>query len=177
MQVFKIGEEFNLFKEKIIGIDCGAVLEALPGGGFALMILLDNMSSKEKQVLNKEKITVNIIKETESFILPLIHFRSSDLCFELDYDPTAYKDQRQEDMNKSNMITMFGLESTNNTIQALRYFSMPMTLYRLFLGCWYNAKQQQDFSEKYRRWVNDLQSRYSVLQLWDMGVYIGKMGE
>ena len=36
----------------------------------------------------------------------------------------------------------------------------------------------KDYSKGYKKWINDLHKRYSVLELWDWyGKYSGKMGE
>ena len=75
------------------------------------------------------------------------------------------------------MILMVGVESNTNKIQTLRQFNMPMKMYMALITQFKNGKEQPDYNAKYTRWINDLDDRYSLLQLWDIATYIGKMGE
>lgn len=177
MQILEIGKPFELFYGRNMEGQSGCIFECHKTGGYALIVYMDNMTEAEKKLLRFGKIQVKIIKETDSFMLTLIKFANSPLVFEMEFDPTLYKDNRMDNMLKSNIIDIIGVESTDNTIQTIRQVSTPMNLYRIWLVAWQVAKETNNFSEKYKRWVDDLRKRYSVLQLWDIGSYIGKMGE
>jgi len=173
----EVGEEFDLFKGKFLAGQDGAIFEALHGGGFALIIYLSNMNNKEKELLRKGKIQVRVIRETDYFVLTLVRFASSPLIFEIVFDPLLYKDEREDQLGDSNIVYIVGIESNTNIIQTLRMANMPVRLYHIFQSSWEKAKDIPDFSTKYNRWIEDLEKRYSVLELWDMGEYVGKMGE
>lgn len=100
-----------------------------------------------------------------------------ELIFELNLDPTLYKDGRGQNLLKSNMLTIVGIESTTNIINTLRYCNFPTRLYTKMITVWDRAKDIENYSQKYTRWVNDLDNRYSLIQLWDVANYAGKMGE
>lgn len=180
--ILEVGTEFNLIKDKkILGQD-GAVLELLEGegkGSWFILIYLTNMSNKEEQVLHNSKITVKLIKETESFILPMMSY--SKLQFSLIFDPTKYKDERKSllfDMTKiSNMVTIVSIESTTNIIKTIRYVNMPKKLYLALMQQYEHAKDDKKFSQKYDNWIDDLYNRYTDDQLWQMATYVGRMGE
>lgn len=171
----EVGTPFEYFTGDMLNMN-GAVLEAIYNGGFMLVVYLNNMTLKEKQALESGKVEVRLIKETDTFLMPLIKF-DKQLEFGLIFDPTKYTDERKDILFKSNMVTIIGIESTTNTINTLRLANMPMRLFRLFIGSWEQAKSIENFGQKYNAWVDDLYNRYSDDELWKMGVYIGKMGE
>lgn len=180
--LLEVGKPFTMFKNsKMLGND-GAILELLESKGkgeWFIGIYLTNMSRKEELSLRNSKIIVKLIKETESFILPIMGY--SDLTFSLIFDPLKYIDNRKNilfDITKiNNMVTIVGIESTTNTIKTLRYANMPKKLYLALMQQYEHAKIVENFSEKYDRWIDDLYNRYTDEQLWQMGTYIGKMGE
>ena len=102
-----------------------------------------------------------------------------------DYLPLLYKDERMNNLLESNMMYVIGVESNDNTIKTLRYSNMPVGLVRKCIGVWGKIGEmvkgekleKVEYGRKYNRWVYDLDSRYNVLELWEMGVYVGKMGE
>lgn len=177
--VLEVGKEFPMFsksKYKTIGID-GCIIEMLPEGhGYTLSLYMSNMTQEEIKILRFNKISCKYIQEGD-FILTLISYNSSDILFELSLDPTLYKDDRSDFLLKTNMLTVVGIESTNNIVKTIRYCSIPIKLYNKWLTAWSRAKEIESYSEKYIRWVDDLDRRYSLKQLWDIGVYIGKIGE
>jgi len=134
------------------------------------------MNQSEILLLRQGKISVRIIHELD-YLLTLIKFESSQLIFELPFDPTKYKDDRVDKLLNSNMLQIITIESSNNIVKGLRMVSIPFKLFNLWITVWTNAKNIFDYSNKYERWMNDLDNRYSLLNLWDRGIYIGKMGE
>ncbi len=175
----EVGKEFPMFsksKEKTLNID-GAIIEMLPKEhGYTLSLYMCNMILEEVKILRFNKISCKYIQEGD-FILTLIGYNNSNIIFEISLDPTLYKDNRSDFLLKTNMITVVGIESTNNIVKTIRYCSVPIKLYNKWIEVWGRAKDIEGYSEKYTRWVDDLDRRYSLVQLWDIGVYIGKMGE
>jgi hypothetical protein len=175
----QVGQQFPMFensKRNMIGAD-GAVFELLPSDeGYILCIYMSNMNKREFEALRNEKIICRYIQEGD-FLLTLIKYGSTELIFEISLDPTLYKDGRGANLLKSNMLSVVGIESTTNIVNTLRYCNIPTKLYSKMITVWDKAKYIENYSRKYTNWMNDLDSRYSVIELWDIGVYIGKMGD
>ncbi len=177
MQELEVGKPFELFAGRdYSGID-GCMFELLHDGSFVLIVYMNNMTEKEREVLRKTKIETRIIQETDYFIIHLIKFTGTPLIFEIDFDPTLYPDERKDMIAESNMVSIIGVESNDNTIQTLRLANMPLGLHEKLVAAWIQAKEIEGFSKKYKAWIMDLQSRYSVLGMWKMGVYMGKRGD
>lgn len=175
--MIKVGESLELFKTTGMEGKDGAVMESLEDGQFCISVFLTNMSEKEKKLLKDANITVKLFKDTDYFLLPLTGF-SDKLNFSLIFDPFKYKDKkRKENLYKSNMVTVIGVESTTNIVQAIRYCNMPRKLFLAMIVAYDTAKEIKGFSKRYDRWVDDLYSRYTDDQLWQMATYIGRMGE
>jgi hypothetical protein len=173
----QVGTPFELFIGRNMKGQCGAIIEQLADGGFCLVVYMDNMTTGEFLALREEKIHVRVIKETDDFVLTLLKYGKTPLIFELCFDPTLYKDDRRGIFSKSNMLTIIGVESNTNTIKTLRMVSMPLKLHNIFIKAWNLALTREGFSEKYNAWINDLDSRYSVVDLWKMGENYGQMGQ
>lgn len=179
MTELSVGKPFELFTGKDMRGRDGAVFESLEEGyGFAFVVYLSNMKEEERNLLWSAKISVRMIQETDSFTLALLRFGNSPMIFEVVFDPTLYGDNRASQLTlKNNLVNIIGVESNTNIIQTLRVVSMPRKLMEKWRVAWDKAREQADFTEKYHKWVRDLDNRYSVFQLWDYASYIGKMGE
>jgi len=173
----QVGTPFELFKGRNMYGQTGCLIEQLADGGFCLVVYMDNMTIGEFMALREEKIHVRVIKETDDFVLTLLKYGKTPLIFELCFDATLYKDERRGVFSKSNMLTIIGVESNTNTIKTLRMVSMPLKLHNTFIKAWNLALTREGFSEKYNAWINDLDSRYSVIDLWKMGDGYGQMGQ
>jgi len=174
----EVGKEFPMFinsKRNMVNAD-GCIFEILPENDYIICIYMRGMNKNEISALRYEKIKCKYIQEGD-FILPLIRYGNTELIFELNLDPTLYKDGRGNNLLKTNMLTIVGIESMTNVINTLRYCNFPVRLYSKLITIWDKAKDINNYSDKYTRWVNDIDNRYSLVQLWDMGIYIGKMGE
>ena len=175
----QVGKPFPMFtnsQRNMISTD-GCIFEALPKDqGYILCLYANRMSKREYEILRHEEIKCKYIQEGD-FILTLIGYGNTELMFEISYDPTLYKDGRGINFIKSNMLTVVGIESTTNVINTLRYCNIPVKLYSKLITIWDKAKDIENYSQKYTNWMNDLDSRYSLLELWDIGVYAGEMGE
>jgi hypothetical protein len=176
LQVLEVGKPFELFYGRDMTGQDGCIFERFKDGNeYCLVIYMSNMSNKERELLRFGKITVKVIQEG-NFILTLIRYGNTDLCFEINFDPILYKDGRMDNLLKSNIIYIIGIESNNNIIMNLRYVNIPMKLLGKYISVWENAKLVNGYSEKYIRWIDNLDRKYSVLELWDVGVYMGKIG-
>ena len=181
LQVLKVGDIFELFYGRdMVGQD-GCIFEKFKEGNeYCLVVYMSGINNKERELLRYSKILVRVIQEG-NFILTMIRYGNSNLVFEYTFDPSLYKDGRMDDLLKlklrSNLIYIIGVESNTNIIQTLRLVNMPMELLKKYIIIWSEVDSMEDYSGKYVKWVDDLDNRYSVLELWDMGVYVGKMGE
>ena len=99
------------------------------------------------------------------------------MIFEIDFDPFLYEDERKDLIGQSNLVSMVGVELTNNIVRTIRLVNMPKKLYSKYITAWSLMDDREGFSDRYRQWINNLHEKYSVLELWRMGVYVGKMGE
>ncbi|MDD4111347.1 MAG: hypothetical protein PHS54_07430 [Clostridia bacterium] len=176
-----VGQPLELFKTRPeFKYQDGAVFECLQGGTFAFIIYMNKITEQEKEILRKNKIRVKIIRE-DDFLLTMINYVGTPLVFEMSFDPTLYKDGRFFSLSKSNLITIIGVDSSNNIIQTLRTVSTPPKLFgiwqKYWLKPWNISHYQEDFTIRYKEWVDNLDTKYTVLQLWERGEYIGVMGE
>lgn len=177
-QLAKVGEQHTFFKgyESMLGSD-GGRFEALESGGYVMNIYINRLKPLEIQAFGNLAISVRIISES-NFVLALARFGNTSLIFEMDLDPTLYKDDRALQLGlKNNIVTFIVVESTNNIIQVIRSANMPLKLREKWLVSWMKAKEIDNYSQRYANWMRDLRSRYTVEQLWDRGLYIGKFGE
>jgi hypothetical protein len=172
----EVGKPFELFQGVNLVGQTGAFLEALYGGGYMISIYLNNMTAVEKKALSTGTIKTKIFKDDYHLILPMVNFNNV-LYFSLIFDPLKYKDDRQNTLFNSNLVTIVGIESNNNIVQTLRMANMPRRLFLALMMQRDKAKDIENYSKRYDRWVNDLYSRYTDEQLWNMAEYVGKMGE
>jgi len=174
MQKLEIGKPYVLFTGKNMKNQTACIFECTENGTLLLNIYINNMTPSEKQSLKLDKIEVRIIEESD-FLYTLLKF-GEILIFELDFDPTLYKDNRIINIINSNLVHVISIESSNNLIQILRLVNAPLKLLTKWHSIWINAKDIDNYSVKYKNWVLDLQNRYSPTELWEYGKYIGKMG-
>jgi hypothetical protein len=176
LTVLIVGKPFEMFRNRNLQGQCGSYFEQTVDGKFCLIIYLDNMTTEEELMLRFLKINVHTIKETDDFLLTIIQF-GDGAVFEMSFDPTLYTDERKGLFIKSNMLTIIGVDSNTNIIKTLRYVNMPFKLHELMKDTWGKAMLRNDFSEKYKRWVNDLDNKYTIFELFDMGENCGYMGK
>ena len=175
MQKLEIGKSYTLFTGTNMKNQTACIFECTENGTLLLNIYINNMTNTEKQSLRFNKIEVRILEESD-FLYTLLNF-GNNFIFELDFDPTLYKDDRIINIINSNLVHVISIESNNNLIQTLRLVNAPLKLFTKWHSIWINAKEINDYSIKYKNWVLDLQNRYSPTQLWEYGKYLGKMGE
>lgn len=176
----KVGEEYTLFDiDKVRGIDSAMLFEALSdNSGYAMNIYFADMTSEEANLIASAPISVRVLRDTPTFVLPVVRFGRSPLLFEIIFDPTLYKDNRSMQLTlENNLVTIVGVDSNTNIVKALRLVSIPKRLREIWLTSWTKALEMNDFSRKYNMWVSDISRRYSPEKLWDMSVYVGKFGD
>jgi len=175
MQKLEVGKPYTLFQGKNMKNQTACIFECNKNGELYLNIYINNMTSIEKQSLRFNKIEVRILEES-NYLYTLFKYGKT-LIFELDFDPTLYKDNRIINIINSNLVHVISIESKNNLIQTLRLVNAPLKLFTKWHSIWINAKDIDNYSIKYKNWVFDLQNRYSPTQLWEYGEYLGRMGE
>ena len=173
-----VGEEFTLFRDvvgKMKGID-GVICELLDDGHFTIVIYMNNMSKKEKEILSEKQIYARIIEEG-NFLLPIIRYGNSPLIYEIEFNPFLYyQDKRFDYVGKSNLVFIFGIESTTNIIKTMRYVNMPKKLYSKMVANWNSIYDVEEYNKEYKKWVNSFKN-YHLFDLWERATYIGKFGE
>jgi hypothetical protein len=175
MHVMAIGQPFKALQGFTLNRE-GCQFEALSNGDFMIVIMMQDITEAEALILRQTKIKVKVIEEI-GYVLPIIRFGAANLFFELVFDPTIYKDNRMDNLLKTNMVSVVGVDSRTGIIKSLRHANMPMALYKLLLTSWEQAKTTPDFSRKFKAWVMDLDQRYPLLDLWERARYVGKMGD
>lgn len=175
------GQEFPLFKErweKQKGNSFCAFDTLDENTGYILTVYLDHMTEKEKEILKDKPMNVRLVETAQGFVLPLIRFGNSPLIFELGYDPTIYPDARSlQFTTHNNLLGIAAIESTNNVLKVARTANMPLRMIQKCADIWAKAILEVDYSEKYAKWLLELRSRYTVIQLWERGIPVGKLGE
>ena len=174
ISTLEIGTPYTLFKGRDMSNQCGCILECHKQGELFFNIYIDDMTEKEKQSLRFDKIETRIIQEN-NYIYALLKF-GDNLLFEIEFNPNLYKDNRVNNI-KGNMVYIISVESNNNIIQTLRYVNIPQKLFSTWLSNWNEVLKINDYSEKYKKWIDDLRNRYSPLKLWEYGKFSGYMGE
>ena len=127
MQKLEVGKPYTIFQGKNMKNKTTCIFECTENGTLLLNIYINNMTISEKQALRFDKIEVRIIEEN-NFLYTLLKFGET-LIFELDFDPTLYKDDRIINIIKSNLVHVISIESNNNLIQTLRLVNAPLKLF------------------------------------------------
>jgi hypothetical protein len=178
--VVEVGKPYTMFNiGNLRGVDSGMVFEALPeNSGYAINIYLSNLTELEAALISEAPISVRVLRDTPSLIMPTVRIGNSPLLFEVVFDPTLYPDKRAMQLVlDNNRIQIVGVDSNTNIVKALRLVSMPNRLREMLMSAWSKALDEEGFSTKFARWSADLASRYSLIDLWERSVYVGKLGE
>ena len=173
----EVGTPYTLFQGRNMKNQTASILECNSNGDLFLNIYLDNITQEEIKILKTEIIETKLIQEG-NYLLALIKYKhNKGITFEIEFDSTIYKDDRISKI-KSNMLTIIGIESNTNIIQTLRWCNIPQKLHSTWLSNWSEVMKIYNYSKGYKKWIDDLHKRYSVLELWDWyGKYSGKIGE
>jgi hypothetical protein len=171
----QVGETFTLFRNKL---DDGSYFEALDdNGGFMMATYLYNMSPEERELLWSGEIHTKMIREGNKLMF-LLKFGESELINEVYFDPTLYNDKRAMRIVFDNhMVQFVGIERSNNIIKTLRMANFPMNLKQACITEWSKAYHEENYSENYGNWIGELMAKYSTLELWAKGEYVGQFGE
>ena len=175
--LLKVGDKFELFQERYNSLNDGCYVEALEdGGGFIMVVYLGGISPEEKDLLRFENIHARMIRH-ENKILFINRYGESPLMFEVTFDPTLYKDDRAMQIAFSNhMLTIIGVERSNNTIQTLRIANFPLKLKQALATAWKSAYEEENYSKNYSDWTRFLYN-YDSFQLWENAEETGDFGE
>jgi hypothetical protein len=172
---FVVGYEFPLFKNR--PKRDGAVLEVSKEGSYLLPIFLSGMLPKEIESIKRGKIEFRIFEDNDTgFLLTLIRLGMNALTFEIVFDPTLYKD-RKNDISlytKSNILHIFGVESNNNILQCQRLISIPPELQAKWLNSWERMLSMGDCNKQYMNWIFSLY-RFDLKTLWSYSTCVAKI--
>ncbi len=175
--LIKVGDKFDLFKERYNKLTDGCYVEALEDtGGFIMTIYLGGMNPEEKGLLEQATIHTRMIRE-DNKILFINRYGNTPLMFEVSFDPTLYKDDRAMQIAFANhMLTIISVERMDNTIQTLRYANFPLKLKQALSMAWASAFNEENYTENYVKWTNHLYN-YTTLELWEVAEDTGDFGE
>lgn len=174
-KMFAVGQEFPLFKNR--PKRDGAALEVSKEGAYLLPIFLSEMLPKEIEAIKRGKIEFRVFEDNDTgFLLTLIRLGMNSLTFEIIFDPTLYKD-RKNDISlytKSNILHIFGVEATNNILQCQRLISISPELHAKWLNSWKKMLSMGDCNKQYMDWIFSLY-RFDLKTLWSYSTCVAKI--
>lgn len=159
----------------------GARFEQLDTGEWFIIIYMGEPSKEERKIVRKAKIlTRYLIDESETMVMALIRFESSQIIYELVFDPTRYKAIEWKDRidwwDKSNTVSLLLIDSTDGMIGAIRVANMPKALWEVWRESWRKSVSIEDYSRKYTGWIQTLWQR-NTMDLWNPATPSGVFGE
>ncbi|MCU7667219.1 hypothetical protein [Bacillus thuringiensis] len=175
-EIIPIDSKFTMFDgESLKNVESASLFEALPSNlGYVQALFLSDMDDNEIEFLSKGNISFRYIKGEAGFVLALIHFEGTDLFIEVDFDPTTYKDDRAMQLIQSNnSICFVGIESTNLQVKVSRKIVIPLKLANIWSSTWAAALNINDFSSKYKNWIESLRNNYDSHELWSIAKPVG----
>jgi len=176
----KVGEKMPVFQkslEKMKGRD-GAVFEASEfNQGYNFFIHLANISFMEKHIFQTERVHMRVLQGSDGLVLPMMQFGKTGLMFEILFDPTLYDDNRSlQFTNRSNILTMILIESTNGIVKAIRQCNLPLKMIQICKEAWAKAILDPEYRKKHNEWAEKI-SRYPLQTLWSRATKVGELGE
>lgn len=173
-QKLEIGKPFKLMAnyEKNIGIE-GAIMESHEEGFFSLSIYLPDITNAEKDMLREGEIKFRVITDDEKgYVLTIM--KIGNLIFEISFDPTLYKDIRNniEVLTSGNAFYLFGVDSNTNILETIRLIVVPKKLMDIWKKNWSIMLDNKD--NGYFNWVQRW-TRYPINTMWEFGSYVGKL--
>jgi hypothetical protein len=159
----------------------GARFEQLDTGEWFIIIYMSQPSKEERKIVRKAKIlTRYIIDESKTMVMALIRFDSSQIIYELIFDPTRYRAIEWKDRidwwSKSNTVSLLVIDSLTGVIEALRVANMPKTLWEVWRESWRKSLSIEDYTRKYAEWIKTLWQR-KTMDLWNTAKPSGVFGE
>lgn len=173
------GKPFPYFKEQrksYSGVD-GSSFEALPdNNGYIFSLFLNQPVEEEIETFGNRDIQIKIFKE-DIFVLPIINF-GDQLLYEIIFDPTLYDDERALQFVKyNNILNLYLIDSSDFIVKAIRSANLPLRFIQICNKVWTEAMKDEEYSRKYKQWVQELQGKYKTSQLWNQSEDCGKLGE
>jgi len=109
-------------------------------------------------------------------VLPLWRFEDGDVYGETPFDPTVYQahipDSREQIM-RTGLVTIVGVDSNTMTIRALRALSLPAHFKRAIREAWQDAWDNPVYSQQYARWVDAVKICYTLQEMFDRAEHMG----
>jgi hypothetical protein len=114
----------------------GARFEQLDTGEWFIIIYMSQPTKEERKIVRKARIlTRHIIDEKKTMVMALIRFDSSQIIYELIFDPTRYRAIEWRDgvegWSKSNTVSVLLIDSLSGILGAIRVANMPRTLWEV----------------------------------------------
>ena len=103
-------------------------------------------------------------------MLPLWRFEDGDVYGETPFDPTVYQARipgSREQIMRTGLVTIVGVDSNTMTIRALRAVSLPARFRRAIQEAWQDAWDNPVYSKQYARWVDAMKVAYTLQEMFD----------
>jgi len=176
--VIKVGEKLPVFGDAYMGSE-GAVFDTLgQGAGYILAVYLRNFSFQEKLLMESRKIEIRGIFDGP-FCLLLFRLKGTPMIFECAFSPTKRDESDVLQFYLDNhMLTYVGVESTNNIVRTLGMGNLPRAFKHKCGITWGKALDMgEKHHDQFVKWYNDLDARYTIIQLWNRADKLGYVGE
>jgi hypothetical protein len=142
--------------------------------GFILIVAMAGMTDREAEIIRKHKMTISAFTDREC-VLPLWRFEDGDVYGETPFDPTVYQARipgSREQIMRTGLVTIVGVDSNTMTIRALRALSLPAHFKRAIREAWQNAWDNPVYSQQYARWVDAIKVAYTLQEMFDRAEHI-----
>jgi hypothetical protein len=147
--------------------------------GYTLYVALPNMTEQEAEIIKHNKVKVRMLGEADC-LLPVWQFIDSQLFGETPFDPTLYLPYYldcKEDLPKTNLVTIIGVDSATMIIKALRAANLPNNWRHIVSNAWSDAWEDPTYSKRYNAWIDTVIAQYTPKQLLREALRIGYLGE
>lgn len=147
--------------------------------GYTLYVALPDMSEQEAEIIKQNKVKVRVF-QTANCVLPVWQFVGSQLFGETPFDPTLYLPYYpdcKEDLPKTNLVTIIGVDSATMIVQALRAANLPNNWRRIVSNAWSAAWEDPMYSKRYNAWIDTVIAQYTPKHLLREALRIGYLGE
>lgn len=147
--------------------------------GYTLYVALPNMTEQEAEIIKHNKIKVRMLGEADC-LLPVWQFIDSPIFGETPFDPTLYLPYYldcKEDLPKTNLVTIVGVDSATMIVQTLRAANLPNNWRPIVSSAWSDVWEDPTYSKRYSAWLDKVIQRYTPKQLLRGSLRMGYLGE
>lgn len=147
--------------------------------GYTLYVAMPDMSEQEAEIIKHNKIKVRMLGEADC-LLPVWQFIDSPIFGETPFDPTLYLPYYldcKEDLPKTNLVTIVGVDSATMIVQTLRAANLPNNWRPIVSSAWSDVWEDPTYSKRYSAWLDKVIQRYTPKQLLRGSLRMGYLGE